>query len=238
MYRVIVCDDNVEFLKVIISFLKKYADLYDAEVLGFDNGKDLLKYCQSNQFDIVYMDIEIGKENGMCLAMMLKSINPNLLIIYISAYNTYYVDMVQAEPFHFILKDYSDAYKLEKQVADTLEAAMNRIDPKDIWTYTFRREQYRIELSKIAYFRSVARTIHIVGNIGGMPSYFYGKLDELEKEVAGIDKKFVRISKSIIVNKKYASRYGNNRVKILGEVFSVSSKYRSILNQPDWKMTF
>lgn len=233
MHNILVCDDNIAFLQRLVLLLKKYADLYDAVIIGFDNGKDLMEYCMNNQYDIVYMDIEIGKENGMKIAKMMKTLNPKLIIIYISAYETYYADMVQAEPFRFILK--TEAHTLEKQAADTLEAAMNRLHPKDIWHYTFRKEVYSVELSKIAYFQSVARTIHIVGKLDGIPSYFYGKMDEIEKEVTKIDEKFVRISKRCIVNKKYAGRFGKNQVKIGDKVFSVTSKYKNKLDD-NWKL--
>lgn len=132
MRNILVCDDNPRFVQTMLKILEKYAGLYDAMVTGFTDGAELLEYCQKHTFDIVYMDIELGKENGMSLAMTLKIINPQVLVIYISAYGTYYVEMVQAEPFRFILKDYSSIPRLEKQIADTLEAAMNRIGPKDI----------------------------------------------------------------------------------------------------------
>ncbi len=228
MHYILVCDDNVAFLNRMVYLLEKYANLYDATIMGFDNGKDLMEYCLNHQYDIVYMDIEIGKENGMKLAKTLKMFNPKLLTIYISAYETYYVDMVQAEPFHFILK--SEPHTLEKQVVDTLNAAMNRLHPRDIWTFSFRREHYSVELSKIVYFQSMARTIRIVGKTDGIPNYFYGKIDDIENEVKRIDEKFVRISKSVIVNKKYAGRYGRTQVKVGDKIFSVTKKYRDKLD--------
>lgn len=231
MRNILVCDDNPRFVQAMLKILEKYAGLYDAAVTGFTDGAELLEYCQKHTFDIVYMDIELGKENGMSLAMTLKIINPQVLVIYISAYGTYYVEMVQAEPFRFILKDYSSIPRLEKQIADTLEAAMNRIDPKDIWTYTFGKREYSISLSKVAYFHSIARTIHIAGNTGDAPKYFYGKIDDLEKEIKKIDKNFVRISKSCIVNKKLSYRCFDYQVKVGDKTFPVTQKYRKTFKE-------
>lgn len=226
MHNILVCDDNVSFLDALVMLLSKYANLYDSTVFGFVNGEELLKYCCNNEFDVIYMDIEIGSENGMTLAKTLKRINPKVLIIYISAYDNYYVDMVQAEPFRFILKDARSVNKLEIEVLNTLDAAMCRINGKDMWSFMFGRKQYSIELKKVKYFHSLARTIHIVGDIGEVPTYYYGKIDELHRELENIDDNFIRISKSYIVNMKYARLSGKAIVKIDDMSFSVTHKYR------------
>lgn len=231
MHNILACDDNKDFLKMLGSILEKYATLYDAMVTTFDNGTDLLDYCYNNKFDIIYLDVDLGKKNGLDIAKILKSLNPNFLIIYISAYEIYYRDMVNAEPFRFISKNPMYFHNLEKQIADTLEEAMNRIDPKDIWTFSFGKRKYSVVLSRGKYFHSIARTVHIVGDIGDAPAYFYGKIDDIEDEIAKIDKNFVRISKSCIVNKKHSQRYGLEQVRIGDKYFPVTQKYRKKLNK-------
>ncbi|NBJ93620.1 LytR/AlgR family response regulator transcription factor [Parablautia muri] len=225
MYRILVCDDNKEFLKLMVLLLEKYAGAYDAMVIGCEGGHDLLAYCWNNKLDLIYMDIVVGRENGMSLAKAIKAMNPRTLIVYVSAYDDYYVDMVQAEPFRFISKDASDIPKLEKQIADTLEAAMRRINGREIWSFVFDRKKYYIELGRIKYFYSMARTIHIVGNLDDAPDYYYGGLDELEKELERIDGNFVRISKRHIINMKYIKVMGKKKVGIDHKVFNVTGKY-------------
>lgn len=83
MYRIIVCDDNVAYKDTLVMMLKKYTDLYDAEIIGFSNGRKMLEYCSKNGFDIIYLDIELGEDNGMDYAKTIKKMNPKALIIYI-----------------------------------------------------------------------------------------------------------------------------------------------------------
>ncbi len=226
MYRILVCDDNREFLKLMVLLLEKYAGAYDAVVIGCEGGHDLLAYCWNNKLDLIYMDIVVGRENGMSLAKAIKAMNPRALIVYISAYDDYYVDMVQAEPFRFISKDASDIPKLERQIADTLDAAMKRINGRETWSYVFDRKKYHIELGKIKYFYSIARTIHIAGDLGEAPDYYYGRLDELEMELKRIDGNFVRISKRYIINMKYIRFMGKSKVEIEHKVLAVTAKYQ------------
>lgn len=137
MRNVLVCDDNKAFLKAAGLMLEKYAELYDIEITTFDNGTDLLEYCYNNKFDVIFMDVDLGKKNGLDIAKKLKTINPDFLIIYISAYEIYYKDMVNAEPFAFVSKSYPG--NLEKELTEALKKAMDRLDPKDICLINLER---------------------------------------------------------------------------------------------------
>ena len=226
MYDVLVCDDNKEFLKLVILLLDKYADLYQITVTGFACGQELLEYCREHKPDIVYMDIKLGEKNGMMLGKTIKAMYPKSLMIYISAYDDYYVDMVQAEPFRFIPKDAADIPGLERQLADCLEAAVRRISGREIWTFTFKRKKYHVELRKIRYYYSVARVIYIVGDLEKMPTHYYQKLDELQKDLEKLDGSFVRISKSCIVNIKYIQSVRKNKIEIDNRSLSVTAGYQ------------
>lgn len=226
MYRIIACDDNENFLNALTMILNKYASIYKYSVFSFKNGDDLFEYCKENDFDIIFMDIEIGKYNGMDLAKQLKLINVNALIIYMSGYDTYYTDMVQAEPFRFISK--SETFlRIDEVIVECLDSAISRLEHRDVWSFTFKRVQYYVELSKIVYFYSIARIIYFNGNTKNRQNYFYGKIDELQEEIGKINQNFARISKSHLVNMKYILPiYGKSKIRIGNETFSVTRKYR------------
>ena len=225
-YKVLVCDDDKEVTQKIVTILNQYADLYNIDIVGFYNANDLFEYCRGNRYDIIYMDIEIGKDNGLSIAKSLKLINPNTLIIYVSSYGNYYVEMVQAEPFHFIFKDFRDMPAFDREVANTLELAMKRIHRKKVWSFEFKRERYYVEIWRIKYFYSFARKIYIVGNLeADMPNYFYGKLDDLYRELEMISDDFGRINKRYIVNMRYVRYSGTTRIKVGDEILSFSIDY-------------
>ena len=224
--KIIFCDDNKSFLKMLVNIMQKYENLYNAEIISFSIDKELMNYCRSNPFDIVYMDIEIGTSNGMDLARTVKIINPKSLIIYMSSYSSYFAEMVNAEPFRFIPKDTTDICRMEKEFADTLEAAIKRLKGRDIWTYIFNRKQYNIELAKIKYFYSISRRIYIVGDLDWEQNYYYGKLDDVQTELMSKDEQFMRINKKVIVNMAFAGYKGKNKIEINKRVFTVEMKYR------------
>lgn len=237
MHNILICDDNKEFTRMLKKMLDKYADLYDATIIAFDNGNNLLEYCYDNKFDVIYMDVDLGKKNGLDIAKTLKDINPDFLIIYISQYEIYYKDMVNAEPFKFVSKNASDPARLEKELVDALSAAIRRLDKQNGFSFTFNKTEYIIDLDKVSYFRSVGRRMYIHGDTDGAPNYFYGRIGELQEKLEKIDTHFVRISNSYIVNKKHAGRYGRNQVKVEGKILTITGKYLDEINkQRDWKV--
>lgn len=225
MNTVICCDDNKAFCDLLDTLLHKYQEIYELEIVKFYDADSLLQFCTENKFDVIYLDIELGKQNGLRVAKKLKYLNPKALVVYISAYDDYYVDMVNAEPFRFIKKDATDLNKLNSDLEKTLSEAMNRLDNAAKFNFVFQRNEYTVDLSKVKYFHSVARTVHIYGNID-CPPYFYKKMDEVEKELKVKDQNFERISKSCIVNMNYVKARTKNQVVVDGKMLSVTSKYR------------
>lgn len=232
MYKIIVCDDNKSLTEVMVTLLRKYTNIYDIDVVGFISGHEVLEYCRQNKCDIIYMDVKVGEENGMTIAKTLKIMNPQLLVIYISAYDNYYVDMVQAEPFRFIDKNLKDIGEFEKQILNTLDLAVKRIVGNDIFSYEVRKKQYNIELSKVYYFYSIARKIYIEGKVVGVPNSFYGRIDELQDKLAATNDNFIRISKSYIINLRYTGKvFGKHQVSVGNKILSVTPKYRDMVQQ-------
>lgn len=225
MKTVICCDDNKAFCDVLEMLLQKYRETYEIEIVKFYDADGLLQFCTENKFDLIYLDIELGEQNGLKVARKLKYLNPKALIIYISAYDDYYVDMANAEPFRFIRKDAADIDRLNRELGQTLSEAVKRLEDASKFSYVFRRNEYTVELNRVKYFCSVARTIQICGNID-TPAYFYGKMDELEKRLKEKDRNFERISKSCIVNINYVRAKSKKQVLVDGKLLSVTSRYR------------
>lgn len=88
-------DDLIEYIK---SYRREELEIYQ-----FYNGTDLLK--SPMEFKIIFMDIELDDgKNGMIVADKVKKFCPSCLIVYVSSYESYFVDMVHHESFDFISK--------------------------------------------------------------------------------------------------------------------------------------
>ena len=220
---IVVCEDNPAWLKWIGETLENYnnkeeKDIYEVKL--FTKTEDLLEYSMSHKPDIAYLDIQIGKGNGLDAAKTLELINKDILIIYISAYEDYYYDALQTAPFRYIKKE--ETYN-EKDVLKTLEEALNRIRSR-FYTYKFSGMDCMINLSDVKYIYSRHREIHFSDGEKDF-GYFYGKLDDVEKDVRNIDAMFIRINKSTIINIRYVQSKFCRTVEVGGTTFKISAKY-------------
>ena len=80
MNTVICCDDNKAFCDLLDVLLHKYQGIYEIEIVKFYDADGLLQFCSENTFDIIYLDIELGEQNGLRVAKKLKYLNPKALI--------------------------------------------------------------------------------------------------------------------------------------------------------------
>jgi len=81
--KVLIVDDQPLFslgLSALLENLKKF------EIAGIANNiTDALKIAQEENPSIVFLEIRLGKENGMDLIVKLKNINPQIIILVVSA---------------------------------------------------------------------------------------------------------------------------------------------------------
>lgn len=67
--------------------------------------KQLRYDIKINTYDIAFLDIEIGKTNGISIAEKLLKKNPKCIIIFISSYPGYITDALELDIFQFICKE-------------------------------------------------------------------------------------------------------------------------------------
>ncbi len=85
--RAIIVDDEPLMLK---SFMRNSADIPELNVIAyFEDPLDALAYAQRNPFELALLDIRMPKMNGIKLAVNLRKLYPDLLVVFISAYDTY-----------------------------------------------------------------------------------------------------------------------------------------------------
>lgn len=228
MIKIVVCDDNKNFLRELQKIFNKCRTVEEIQVEFFSDGNDLITYCKNNSFNIVFMDIDLGDISGIDITQKLKVLNIEAVIIFISDYDVYFKDIAQVESFKFISKlGIYDIKKLE----NGLNAAINRVRKGKPKTYIIKHGNVRITLflENVKCFYSQHRTIHFVIVHGGVDGEgaFYEKLDNLEKDLEKIDESFVRISKSYIVNMRYIKVINRKEVQIGKQILKITDRYRT-----------
>lgn len=102
--KIAICDDVVEFRKNIIGNLRIYFS-YEIEITEFPSAEELLvSYKNGNFYDLVFMDVEMGKLNGIDAGIKLRKCDKRVIIIFVSNFPKYAIPAYDCEPLYFILK--------------------------------------------------------------------------------------------------------------------------------------
>lgn len=223
--RIAICDDDCVIAKDLHQRIERimvkwsiHADIYD-----FFDGEDMLYEIEcTGIFDIIFLDIEIGKMNGIDIASELRNKYFIFTLIFISQYDNYYRAAFEVQPFWFLDKPFSDE-KLELALRKAVDRGMNR---EETFDFSFNKVYYRIFLDDIMYFESDRRQvlIHCVDN---KIYKCYNKLDIIEREFKNKNRNFIRVHRSFYVNQIYIKKYYYDRILLYdNEEIQVSASRR------------
>ncbi|MBE5925479.1 MAG: response regulator transcription factor [Lachnospiraceae bacterium] len=228
LMRIAICDDEnyiVESLKEKLDkILRKWCLEY--EIVCFNTGIDMLIDIEiGGMFDIIFLDIELGTYNGINIAKKLRENYEIFELIIISQYQDYYRDIFEVDAKWFLDKPFSDEVlekALKKVVANISKA-------EDIIEFAFKKTLYRLSLREIMYIESDRRKVHIYCNDNHIYEY-YEKLDKLEEKFSKGNLKYIRISKSYLINVLYVKRYSYENIELRnGEIFKISQGKRECI---------
>lgn len=100
--KILLVDDEELQLTRLVESINKV--LPNDEVFSFTNPLEALKECENSQMDIAFLDIEMPKLNGIMLAKKLKSINPKINIIFVTAYDSYALEAYKLHASGYVTK--------------------------------------------------------------------------------------------------------------------------------------
>lgn len=211
MINIAICDDDEAMTSLIEEMLYKIAEKQHIKMdcaVFFDGSTLVGNIRQGTYYDLIYLDIEMNKTDGISAAELIRNIDIPSLIVYVSSYEQYLKKLFDTEPFRFLSKPID---------ADTFlsvfMAAYKRIRQKaEFFSYTYNKCFKKVPLGKIYYFESRNRVVYIrvaenikPGNIeyDETEYKFYGKISDVEKQLAESNARFMRIHQSYLVNFDY-----------------------------------
>lgn len=204
MIKIAICDDNKEICSQIESLLLKYTNktYLKADIDVFYSGESLLKFIeQGNKYDLIYLDIELEKVNGVEVGRQIRKVHKDYIteIVFISGKDGYDRQLFDVQPLHFISKPINPALIIED-----LNLAMERIQKNNrFFKYHKGNELLKIPIKDIIYFESLNRIIKIVSL--NCEDYFYGSMEDVFLKTKDVS--FVKIHRSYLINYEHAVRF-------------------------------
>ncbi|MEK4443482.1 response regulator transcription factor [Niallia sp. FSL K6-0077] len=87
MYRILIADDEKDERSVIRFLLDKFQ--FQLDIVEAANGKDAIHLLEKESIDILFTDVKMPFVNGIDLAKVAKSINPNIQLIFFSGHDDF-----------------------------------------------------------------------------------------------------------------------------------------------------
>ena len=112
MIILLVDDEKLQLLR-LEEAVKKV--LPEAEVFPYSNPVKAFEENKEKQIDIAFLDIEMPGLNGVSLAKKLKSVNPKINIIFVTAYDNYAREAMKIHASGYVSKPVSPA-KVKEEV--------------------------------------------------------------------------------------------------------------------------
>ena len=101
----------------------------NANITGFTKPSEAISYAQGNRVALAFLDIEMGKLNGLEVCRELQRINPQTNVIFLTAYMDYSLDAWRTGASGFIIKPITAA-EVRNQLS-RLRFPLGGIKPND-----------------------------------------------------------------------------------------------------------
>jgi DNA-binding LytR/AlgR family response regulator len=104
--RIAICEDEIFQQRNIDALLKKWAvnSHQEIDVSIFDSAEALLMLWGDVIFDILILDIEMKRMNGMELARTIRRLDENVIIIFVTGHASYSLEGYDVNPLHYLVK--------------------------------------------------------------------------------------------------------------------------------------
>lgn len=230
MIRIAICDDEEliasEIESLITDISKKYAIEVETDV--FCNALNLEKeYLMGNRYDLLYLDIQMEKQNGIAAAKNIRIMDANVMIVYISSYTKFVEDVFEVDAFDFIRKPIN-IKRFEKCF---LKAEESIVLHATNFECRYKKEWLKFSIGEIIYFESSGRKIRI-HLVGDKIEEFNGKLDNVEIDLKNSKIPFLRIHKSYLVSFYFIRALSRTEIRFSdGKILPVSPERQNDIKE-------
>lgn len=229
--KIAFCDDEQLLLSLYDEYINKFSDIIpNLDYDEFQSGTSLIDQYKlaQNPYDIIFLDIEMDGLNGIETAKKLRSVDENVLIIFVTSHTDYVYESFEVTPFRFIVKPVElDKFK------EVLMAAYNKIQKDNKFLYfTVNRNIVRLNCNEIYYMESQKRVLLIHTNSSTYK--VYGKLAVYEKQLYQND--FISVHKSYLVNLNHVVEIDISSLKMVnGDIVPISENKRKYAKEEHMK---
>lgn len=208
MTRMCIYDDDMEFSLLLKKLLYRYAEENDKEidVEIFEGGENAALQIAQNEYDILFLDIDLGDVKGFQIGKQIRDElkNNKIQIVYISGDTSYVMELFNTRPFDFVVKPVD-----KKKLFKMLDTYYSIFSGKNKYLhYRWLKQDNFIRQDNIIYLQSIGRKV-VAKTFDGDVEFY----DKLSKVIDKLDNnKFCRVHKSFVINSIYVDVFKSDKV--------------------------
>ena len=222
----IIVDDEPTAREIIAAHLER---IKHVKVLGScESAVEAFGLINTNKVDLIFLDINMPEISGLSFA---RSINPEIKIIFTTAYREYAVDGFDLQAVDYLLKPIS--FERLLRAVNTFsnihlktgeqQFSSEKKEQQDFMFVRADRKMIRINFEDICYVESLSDYLKIHTHSGSI--VIRETISNIEKELP--DQKFIRIHRSFIVSLAALDSYTNEHLEVAGKALPISRSYKS-----------
>lgn len=207
-YRIAIIDDSPADSRLSSALAGEWAQSRSAAVQTqtFGSAEEFLYlYEQDKCWDMLLLDIEMTGMDGVKLARRIRSDSEAVQIIFITGHSDYIAEGYDVAALHYLMKpvDREKFMQVLDRAAERLRRAERTLMLKSA------DELIRLPLGKILYLEAARNYVSIRTEDGGVHTV-RRRLGDFAGE---LDKRFLRVGRSYIVNLSKLGRVGRNELQ-------------------------
>lgn len=229
-YKVGICDDEVLHVKINGVFVKEIAkrEHYDIEIAGFTKANQLKEYLRKEGLDLLFLDVDLGKDSGILLAAELMKEYPDLVIIFITGHREFACEAFDVEAIGYLVKPVEEQ-KMERVLKRAMLQVMAMKGQSTSHEIVITEENIKKKIPEediITVERQLSKSIIHTKDRD------YKVYETITSLCDRLSSSFLRVNQSEIVNLKEIQEIRDNNVILKsGKSISIGRTYRkSVMN--------
>lgn len=197
--KILICDDEIQYTDKLKKHIEEYMKCrsIDYEIDTECEPQNIIS--NSAIYQLVFLDIQMDKVDGISLAKVLKERNSKVIIFFITSFKDYQDEAMDLRAFRFFEKPFDP-----ERLNSGLDKAMEYIDESYVDFYIYANNEHkRILMDEVMYVERINRQVTLATTHGN-----YTTRETFEDWCEIIQNSFFyRVHKSYIVNLHYVSSY-------------------------------
>lgn len=225
-FKAAICDDEASERQYLSDLVQGWAKKggHRVQISVFSGAEAFLfQYEEEKDFDLLLLDIEMGKMNGVELARKVREKNAGVQILFITAYPDFISEGYEVSALHYLMKPLK-----EEKLFEVLDRALANLDKKERYEiFRVNGEAFRIPVSEIVSVEAFSHYVEVVTKAG---TY------QIDETISGMEERlgegFVRCHRSYLAALGYIKRITRTEVEMdTGAEIPLSRRRYDAVNQ-------